>query len=276
MDSSILAHRLKPEEKLQFEEEGYLVVPDAVPSSVVDELSIAADRIARAEQLAQALEAHTRLNVHDTIGKENSLLKLIDWPATFLKVVEIMGTNIQLFHTQLLYTPPVPAELWQDKPDRGWHRDNNSMNWDFETEVHPRVSLKVLYFLSDARVQNSANLFIVPRSHKWLRSELSYGAHGDPPGAMPVSVAPGSALFFDRRMWHAASENRSQVTRKILVYGYSYRWLRPKCAMNVEHLFERCDPIQRQLLCASTAQGSYFDPSDRDVPLRVWVRENLH
>ena len=38
------------------------------------------------------------------------------------------------------------------------------------------------------------------------------------------------------------------MTRKALFYGYGYRWIRPKDEMSVEPLYERCDPIRRQLL----------------------------
>ena len=71
--------------------------------------------------------------------------------------------------------------------------------------------------------------------------------------AVAVQVAPGTAVLFDRRIWHSASENASDVARKVLFYGYSYRWLRPRDDMTASLRFmDRCDPIRRQLLGAST------------------------
>ena len=55
-------------------------------------------------------------------------------------------------------------------------------------------------------------------------------------------MAAGDAVFFDRRIWHAAGHNFSPDARKALFYGYSYRWLRPRDDMTVEHLLDRCDP----------------------------------
>jgi hypothetical protein len=45
--------------------------------------------------------------------------------------------------------------------------------------------------------------------------------------------------------------------------------------MTVEHLFPQCDPIQRQLLGASTGGMGYTSPEDKDVPLKVWLAEQL-
>ena len=57
--------------------------------------------------------------------------------------------------------------------------------------------------------------------------------------------------------------------------GYSYRWLRPRDDMTVEHLMDRCDPIRKQLLGASTGGFGYTSPSEEDVPLKDWIRTHL-
>jgi hypothetical protein len=53
--------------------------------------------------------------------------------------------------------------------------------------------------------------------------------------------------------------------------GYSYRWLRPRDDMTVEHYLRRADPIRRQLLGASANGGLGFtSPQEEDVPLKLW------
>ena len=91
---------------------------------------------------------------------------------------------------------------------------------------------------------------------------------------MPLQVGAGSAVIFDRRLWHAASPNYGNHARKVLFYGYAYRWIRPKCIMDVDDLMVKADPIRRQLLGATTGQSRYYRPTDEDVPLRTWLREN--
>ena len=42
----------------------------------------------------------------------------------------------------------------------------------------------------------------------------------EPPGAIDLAVAEGTAVLFDRRTWHSASRNFSNVTRKVIFMGY--------------------------------------------------------
>ena len=97
-----------------------------------------------------------------------------------------------------------------------------------------------------------------------------------PSEAVSVRVKAGSAVIFDRRILHSASRNLSDITRKVLFYGYSYRWLQPRDNMTVEHLYSQCDPIRKQLLGAGPTGGlGYTAPKDEDVPLKLWLREHL-
>ena len=60
--------------------------------------------------------------------------------------------------------------------------------------------------------------------------------------------------------------------RKVLFYGYSYRWLRPRDNMTVAHYLDRSDPIQQQLLGVSHTGGhGYSSPKAVDVPLHAWL-----
>ena len=97
----------------------------------------------------------------------------------------------------------------------------------------------------------------------------------DPENATPVFAKPGTAVFFDRRLWHAAGRNTSDIMRKVLFYGYSYRWLQPRDNMTVEHVMENSDPIRQQILGKSTGGMGYTSPGEKDVPLRTWIQDNI-
>ena len=168
-------------------------------------------------------------------------------------------------------TPPLPKDA--QLPKRlGWHQDSGRVNLEMETDPRPRLSVKVGYFLSDVSVPGRGNFCVVPGSH--LRNRLEYLDEGDPPGAMPVCVKPGTAVLFDRRLWHAPSPNTSEVTRKAVFYGYSYRWLRPRDNLRIEDYPDCTDPIRRQLLGASRDGHGYSSPEPEDVPLRQWLEEH--
>jgi ectoine hydroxylase-related dioxygenase (phytanoyl-CoA dioxygenase family) len=186
----------------------------------------------------------------------------------------ILGWHIQLYHTHMNVTPPLPRDGSATNQRIHWHQDSDRLNRDLETNPRPRVSIKIGYFLTDTTEPGRGNFLVIPGSHLW--NELPVPPGEIPEEAVTVRVPPGTAVYFDRRLWHTPSPNRSEITRKVLFYGYSYRWLRPRDDMTVAHLMERCDPIRRQLLGASPSGGhGYTSPTEEDVPLRGWLREHL-
>ncbi len=123
------------------------------------------------------------------------------------------------------------------------------------------------FFLSDCTATDRGNFHAVPGSHRRDEIEFPDEDEFDPDGAVPIQAAAGDAVFFDRRLWHASGINYSEISRKVLFYGYSYRWLRPRDNMTVDHYMSRCDPIRRQLLGAGPSGGhGYTSPCSKTSP----------
>lgn len=275
MDRRCLDHALSAQEREQFERDGYLVVENALTANAVDDLLQLSDQIDHDERALLGSDPVARMNHYDVIGSDPRLLELVDLPTTFAKVWGLLGWNIQLYHTHLTVnpTPPQGKTLEADGLELGWHQDSGQINVDLETSPRPRVSLKVGYFLSDTSEPGRGNFYVLPGSH--LQDEFpGTDRRGMPDGAIPVCVPPGTAVFFDRRLWHSGSANYWHEPRRVLFYGYSYRWLRPRDDMQVAHYLPDCDPIRRQLLGASATGGrGYTSPTDEDVPLKAWIEQ---
>lgn len=275
MDPTCLAHRLTAEERRHFEETGLLIVNDALPPDLTERLTAAVDRIWTREREEKGISPHDALFYPNFVGKDDVFVELLDWPLIFPKVWGILGWNIYLYHSHLGVTPPVAPGTERENKRLGWHQDSGRVNVEMESHPRPRLSLKVGYFLSDTTQPERGNFYVIPGSH--LRDALEFPEDGvsNPPGATPVCVPPGTAVLFDRRLWHSASPNYSSITRKVLFYGYGYRWLRTKDDMTVAHVLERCtDPIQRQLLGDGINANGRFSPTDADVPLKGWLEEH--
>ena len=105
-------------------------------------------------------------------------------------------------------------------------------------------------------------------------------------------------VLFDRRTWHSRGNNYSDVTRKVVFMGYSYRWMRGlDYNLMEEDLLERCTPIRRQVSASRCLRfdvailtdclrfqllgdgvniKGWWQPTEEDVPLKGFLAENGH
>lgn len=271
MNPSCLEHRLTEAERHHFETEGWLQIENVLSNEQIEKLTAKTDVI-HAAKVAAGHDARQSLFYPNFIPDDVGFLDLVDHPQILPKVWGILGWNIYLYHAHLIVTPPSGAP--RDDKTFGWHQDSGRVNVEMESHPRPRLSLKVAYFLSDTSEEGRGNFWIISGSH--LHDDLQRPADGigQPQGAIPVRAKPGTAVFFDRRLWHTASPNWSEVTRKVLFYGYGYRWIRTKDDMTVQDLWPDCSPIQKQLLGWGVNCNGHYSPTDDDVPLRVWLREH--
>lgn len=93
-----------------------------------------------------------------------------------------------------------------------------------------------------------------------------------------MTASPGDVVLFERRLWHARSDNYSSHTRKAIFFGYTFRWIAIRDENDRTQSSDwtsRLSPVQRQLLGkldtadADHAWGHY--PSA--TPLYVWLQQ---
>lgn len=270
LDPSCLQYRLTAAEKEQFNETGWLAIEDALSPEQTAAATASTDRIFETK-LAEGHDPRKALFYPNFIPDDPLFANLVDYEKVLPKVWGILGWNIYLYHAHLIVTPPSGQP--PDNKTFGWHQDSGRANVEMESHPRPRLSLKVAYFLSDVSEPGRGNFWVVPGSHLNDAIDKPADGLGQPAGAVPVLAKPGTAVFFDRRLWHTASPNWSNITRKVLFYGYAYRWIRTKDDMTVHHLWEQSSPIRRQLLGWGVNANGYYSPTDVDVPLRLWLRE---
>jgi len=272
MDPSCLQYQLTDDERREFNETGLLMIENALSPEQVTALTATTDQIYQ-RHVDAGHDSRTALFYPNFIGDDPAFTDLVDYPKILPKAWGILGWNIYLYHAHMIVTPPTGRE--RDDKTFGWHQDSGRVNLEMESHPRPRLSFKVAYFLSDTSVEGRGNFWVVPGSHLHDTLERPTTGTGQPAGAVPVLAKPGTAVFFDRRLWHSASPNWSDHTRKVLFYGYGYRWIRTKDDMTVKDLWPHSSPIRRQLLGDGLNANGYYTPTDADVPLRVWLREHV-
>ncbi len=270
MDIECLSYLLTEQERCFFAEQGYLVVENALDRLMTDRLIDVLDRVDARERLEE--HKGKLLSVSNVLHEDDAMVELLSYKTIFPKVWGILGWNIYSYHSHLDVTPHENAE--NQKWGVAWHQDSMRVNDEMESDPRPRLSVKIGFYLTDVSQSDRGNTLVVPGSHLQNSIHCPQDGHSSPAGAEPLCVSAGTAVIIDRRIWHSRSPNLSDMTRKVIWYGYSYRWLRPKDEMTVQHLFSQVDPIQRQLLGDCSSANGVYDPNDADVPLRSWLQEH--
>jgi len=239
------------EQRAEFEREGFLVVPGVLTETEVEYYEGALDRVYRAQQAAGTVPSGGAMHLLSAVTNCPEAAGLIDHPRVFGLVWSMLGWNVHIYHSHLDVHPPIR----QPRPFRyEWHQDGGRQNREIETDPRPRLSVKLAFWLSDVSVPGRGNFKVWPGSH--LRNRIDGPPRRDiewpdPDGAIEVCANAGDVVFFDRRIWHARSDNYSEVTRKAMFFGYTPRWIAIRDEMDALHAspaFEQLSPVRRQLL----------------------------
>ena len=276
MDTGWLDYCATDEQLKAFNDTGYLIVEDAISPDMTDALEAVADRLDAEERTKTGLAPHALMSKFRTVIEDDTLLELLDNKKVFPLLWDILGWNIQLYISHLIMYPPEPPDTPRVTKAAHWHQDGGRPVPEME-RPHPRLSLKVSYWLSDVTDRDNGAMRLIPGSHKLDTRPPNSDNHpdGDPEGAIDLLVKRGTAVLFDRRMWHSRGWNFSDVTRKVLFMGYSYRWLRGlDYNLMPPEILEKCDPIRRQLLGDGVDIKGWWQPTDADVPLKTWIAEH--
>ena len=259
---------LTNEQRERFERDGYLLVEDALEPEHVARLIEAVDRVWAVRRDTPPIAGADPLHVLASVGLDPLFVALLDHEPVLRLIVDLLGWNIFMYHCHLDVHPPAvgPApRKWM------WHQDGGVQNRDLETHPRPRISVKVAYFLSDVSEAGRGNFSVIPGSHTRDAIDRPADDDNDLVGAVPVLAKPGTAVLFDRRLWHMRGENRSSITRKALFFAYTYRWVRARDEIRIPpELFGMITPIRAQLLGSGSSAIGHWMPTDDDAPLRTW------
>ena len=209
----------------QFDRDGFIILRNLLSSDEVSFYAGVLDRVYEEQKAAGGLSPEGSLHMLSAVTSAPELRGLIDHPGAFPMVWSILGWNAHVYHSHLDVHPGITAQ----KPFRWeWHQDGGRQNREIEVSPRPRLSVKLGFWLSDVSETGRGNLMVIPGSHKtdWLPGPPQRTVEWPTPeGAIEVQVGPGDVIFFDRRIWHARSDNYSDITRVGAFFGYTPRWI---------------------------------------------------
>jgi ectoine hydroxylase-related dioxygenase (phytanoyl-CoA dioxygenase family) len=262
----------------RFDRDGYLLLRGVLTPDEVSYYAEALDRAYAAAVAAGRTRAGDSMHRLGAVANCPEAAGLIDHPVAFPYVWSLLGWNIHVYHSHLDVHPPLPAA----RPFRfEWHQDGGRQNREVETSPRPRLSVKLAWWLSDVSEPGRGNLKIIPGSHRvdWIdgppRRDVEWP---DPDGATEVTACPGDVLLFDRRLWHARSDNYSPYRRKAMFFGYTYRWIAIRDENDgiwTRYWASGLNPVQRQLLggLPDSSGDHAWGHFPATTPLYGWLKE---
>ena len=284
------------EQQRQFDEEGFILIEDALSPTEVETLIEVVDELDARYRPEKEIGPDEPFQIRNALAHHDELLRLIDHPILLPLVVDVLGVNIQLRTSHLDVRPPCPPEYANQKLGAKdsffpWHSDGPNFGYPITNGQVPFVEVKVGYYLTDLTEHNSGAICVVRGSHKLSPALIHQeGYKIDPDQIVEVNVRPGTAMLWRTALWHCLTPNLSNHARKCLYYGYHYRWIRPADYLHQAlDLIARCTPIQRQLLGElGTGKGNYMGdsatvhpisrhwrPEAADIPLQAWAEAQM-
>ena len=253
---------LTDKQKQQWQEDGYLVMKGILSSEEVENLTAVVDKMYEEHLQQPDVKPDAGLDRRNVMEDHDIFVGLMDHPATFPIVLELMSPYIHLSMSEVIVRPTDPEGKGLLHTDGG-----QAMRQIRVSESSLPFQIKFQYFLTDLPEPDMGNFTVVPGSHNRLFPDGGFEEGPYIPEALPLCVEAGDMAIFPHAMWHGFVANRSDKPRKSLIYCYVHQCLR---AFDFEkpspELLERCTPRQRRLVgdIGEWKAGSYFySPPDQ-------------
>jgi ectoine hydroxylase-related dioxygenase (phytanoyl-CoA dioxygenase family) len=266
-----------PQEQIrQFDEKGYLIVRNVLDKKTISRLVVASDHLIDSDLETNRQSNPTGLydGFRNTITLNDAYIPLIRHPKILPLVVHLLGSNLQLMTSHLIYKYP-NLDTPETHRAPGWHRDYLQAMMALGHHSIPRIELKCAFYFTDLSQPKSGNTMVVPGSNLLTKTLEIPKGQADPAGAIEPLLNPGDCLLFENRTWHAGAVNHSDHTRKGIMIGYGYRWVMPMdFRRQSEEFIEKLSPLERFLVGEPYDDVKGFQPDGGANPLANWCKEH--
>ena len=258
-----------------FNSQGYLIMRNVLDQPAIDQLIQAGDWLINSKkrknrQLSQIKRYDSFRNC---ITLDEIFIPLLTHHKILSAVVQLLGAHLQLMTSQLIYKSPDPQQTLVTARSPGWHRDYASATKILGNLV-PRILLKCAFYLTDLSAPNSGATMIAPGSNHLLDNIVIPTGDADPVGAIEPSLQAGDCLLFENRTWHAAAANLSDRTRKVVIFGYGYRWVMPMDYRTQQVSFlAKLNQLEKYLVGEPYQKTPEYRPGGGDSPLADWCEQ---
>lgn len=208
--------------------------------------------------------------IYQAIEQFDGMDFLLDYPKVFDLLVSLIGEYIQVMGSEVFIRNTNTNYAEKFHTDAG-----PSIQKYFYSDDMPLLQLKVQFFLTDTISENSGNFICIPGSHRirvlkhepgcFIEECNKYLNNGEKvPHAHQFIAKAGDVIIFPWCLWHGATHNTSDITRRSVCLRYGPLWCRPYDYSTISNKkMQKLTPRQRRLLGdLSQDRETEFDPSD--------------
>jgi ectoine hydroxylase len=235
--------RLSPKQLEEFDDLGYLVMPDCFSEEEVALLRSEAEAIYKSDRQEvwreksgaprTAFAAHTYNEAFGLLGRHPRLIEPLE---------QLFGEPVYMHQYKINAKAPFDGELWQ------WHQDYGT--WKRDDGMPEARAMNIAVFLDEVMPINGPLMFI-PKSHKrgtlaaghdtattsyplWTLDNETVARLVEEGGIVAPTGKPGTVLMFHGNLAHASPPNMTPYPRKIVyltlcaVSNHITRFTRPE------------------------------------------------
>ena len=225
-------------QKANFERDGYLVLEEVIPLSLIHAMHEEGERMAAADQP----QTPRRVWHERAVFRRPVFRKLLDVTPLIEAERDLLGDDAQLLALDLLLLRPMSGNV-------GWHRDVTFRS-------NKTLSITTGIYLQDM-IPEIGLLYVWPGSH---RREDWYVVDNTCPDGIPVQAKAGSAILFDAALWHTGDKNSSSDRNRLAIFSYFGKYFIKRMDNYFTQplpaeLAQTADPMKRQLLGLGLREG---------------------
>ncbi len=254
----------------RLETDGFVVLDDVVPASLVAELRDAVDRTLDANE--------TPFGSNHFLGdRTRRVFNLLSRDPLFASVPvhdPVLGVVEHVLGPELLLSSLTAIDIHPGQVAQPLHSDDASIPL---ARPHQPLAIVAIWALTDFTADNGGTR-LVPASHVADRRPRP----DDESATVPTSMRAGSVLVYNGSIWHGGGENRSEGRRIGIVCNYYAGWLRQEenqlLALSREQVAEMPERLRRMVGYGTfrglhghvdgVDPGTWFDP-DAETSM-VW------
>jgi phytanoyl-CoA hydroxylase len=243
---------------LQYENQGFLHLPNVIPQPLVARLRTAFDGAAARHQkeweaaVAAGKASRSYYDIPNILDEDESFVELALLDSLLPVMLSVVGPDIQLNHTHARIF--FPGKTFTAP----WHSDLEHVV-GVNLAHSPNFFVKVHYYFEDL-LPDQGCLGFLPGTHRLPAGHPRPQVDEHSSAAVKIVPKAGDAVVFNTHLLHMALDNKTSLPRKSLIYAYSHFWVKHYAnavPSNVETF--ATDPLKRQMFGLEEDGVPYFN-----------------